>query len=234
MKKKILAMCLMLFAPLAAIAMTGQEILSQSGVKGGLVVCVGKVDPGFLMGLHVNDWYLVHGLIGGSEDRIASRDKIKEIREAIQTKGLYGKVTVNEWDKKRLPYVDNLVNLIVVSAKSKVPNEEIMRVLAPLGVAYINGKKIVKPWPKEMDQWPHYLNKADNNAVSGDLLAGPPKHMKWVADPVWARHHDKLASISSVVTSKGRMFYVVDHGPAHSPGAEARERAVPGTRVPRP
>ena len=38
------------------------NIIKASGVKGGLVVCIGADDPEFVAGLHVNDRYLVHAL----------------------------------------------------------------------------------------------------------------------------------------------------------------------------
>ena len=45
-----------------------------------------------------------------------------------------------------------------------------MRVLSPLGVAYAGGKRIAKPWPKEIDEWTHFLHGADNNAVATSHL----------------------------------------------------------------
>lgn len=41
---------------------TAQEILDATGVKGGLVVCIGCDDPGLLIGLRANDSYVVQGL----------------------------------------------------------------------------------------------------------------------------------------------------------------------------
>jgi outer membrane protein assembly factor BamB len=116
----------------------------------------------------------------------------------------------------RLPYVDNLVNLLVAESSGNVPEDEVMRVLVPNGVALIGGKKIVKPWPKEMDDWTHYLHDPGNNAVSHDTVVGPPQHLQWVVEPKWARSHDHLATISAVVTAKGRIFYVVDEAPTAS------------------
>ena len=44
-------------------------------------------------------------------------------------------------DGERLPYTDNLVNLIVADNLGKLSMSEVMRVLAPNGVALIGGKK---------------------------------------------------------------------------------------------
>jgi outer membrane protein assembly factor BamB len=38
--------------------------------------------------------------------------------------------------------------------------------------------------------------------------------MKWLADPRWSRNHHKLCSISSVVTARGRLFYIMDQASA--------------------
>ncbi|MCK4284121.1 MAG: PQQ-binding-like beta-propeller repeat protein, partial [Candidatus Brocadiae bacterium] len=103
----------------------------------------------------------------------------------------------------------------------KIPMEEIMRVLAPLGVAYVkqDGQwaKIVKPWPKEMDEWQQHFHDADNNAVARDRLVGPPRRYQWVAEPQWMRSHMSMPSISSLVSSKGRLFTVEDLGSAEHP-----------------
>ncbi|MHC4251437.1 MAG: outer membrane protein assembly factor BamB family protein, partial [Planctomycetota bacterium] len=82
--------------------------------------------------------------------------------------------------------------------------------------------KVVKPVPEHLDEWTHYLRDASNNATGQDPTVGPPRSMQWMATPVWSRHHDKLASISSVVTTKGRVFYIVDRGPTHTPNYKAQ------------
>jgi predicted RNA methylase len=83
-----------------------QRILDAGGVKGGLVVHLGCGDGTLTAALHAGDSYLVHGL---DTDPAA----VAKARETIAVKGLYGKVSVDVFDGKRLPYVDNLVNLVV-------------------------------------------------------------------------------------------------------------------------
>jgi len=196
------------------LAQQASDILTSSGIKGGLVVCVGCDDPAFLMELRANDSYLVQGLD-------ADAAKVAKARAAIQAKGLYGKVTADVFDGKTLPYIDKVVNLLVVQG-GQVPDSELRRVLAPRGMAIAGRRKILKDWPGGIDEWTHYLRAADNNAVADDSLVGPPKHLKWLSDPKWSRHHDKLASISTVVTAKGRLFYIVDEGPVYEPNFPAR------------
>ena len=183
-----------------------EQILAATGVKGGLVVHIGCGDGKLTAALRVNDSFAVHGL---DADVAASR-------EYIQSLGLYGPVSVAQWTGTRLPYVDNLVNLIVADSLSKVSMAEVMRVLAPNGVAWIGGTKTVKPRPKTIDEWTHFLHGPDNNAVAMDTVVDIPRSIQWVAEPRWGRSHEELASMSAAVTANGRIFYIVDEAPLAS------------------
>ncbi len=215
---------MMLLAPLCA---AGAEldshqapaVVRESGVKGGLVVHLDCGDGRFTASLRIGDSYLVHGL-----DTDAGQ--VAEAREHIRSLGLYGKVSVDTFDGKRLPYVDNLVNLLVADELGDVTMEEVIRVLAPLGVAWIGNEKIVKPWPNEIDEWTHFLHGADNNAVARDTVVGPPKRYQWISGPRWARGHDHLSSLSAMVSSKGRLFCIIDEAPAASVAFDAQWRLV--------
>ena len=81
------------------------DIISTSGVKGGLVVHLGCGDGKFTARLRAGDGYLVHGL-----DTDAAN--VEKAREHIRSLGLYGRVSVANWSGGRLPYAENLVNLL--------------------------------------------------------------------------------------------------------------------------
>lgn len=181
-------------------------ILSAAGVQGGLVVHLGCGNGKLTAALHANDSFLVHGL---DEDVTAARQTIRAL-------GLHGPVSVQKWADNRLPYVDNLVNLVVADDLAKLPASEVLRVLVPGGVALIGGKKTVKPWPKKIDEWTHYLHAPDNNAVARDSVVDIPRSIQWVAEPRWGRSHEELASMSAAVTAQGRIFYIVDEAPLAS------------------
>ncbi|MCK5088893.1 MAG: class I SAM-dependent methyltransferase, partial [Hyphomicrobiaceae bacterium] len=142
-----------------AIAESGKEIIDASGVKGGLIVHLGCGDGRLTAGLRINDRYLVHGLDGHAEN-------IRNARKHILQLGLYGVITVDRWMAAALPYIDNLVNLLVVGDDIDVPREEIMRVLAPEGVVAVqkDGRwtTATKPRPEATDEWTHYLHGPDN------------------------------------------------------------------------
>ena len=90
--------------------------------------------------------------------------------------------------------------------------------LAPGGVAVTHDARITlrKRWPKEIDEWTHYLHGPDNNAVAHDSLAGALFYAQWVGGPKWARHHNHLSSTMPMVSSGGRLFIIVDEGPTAS------------------
>ena len=97
-------------------------------------------------------------------------------------------------------------------------DKEVMRVLAPNGVAYVKSgagwTKTVKPRPDEIDEWTHWLHGADGNAVADDRVVGPPRRAQWVADPRWQRHHEATPSVSAMVSSGSRLFAVINEAPA--------------------
>jgi len=183
-----------------------ERILDETGVKGGLVVHLGCGDGKLTAALRANGSYLVHGL---DEDA----RNIRKAREYISSQGLYGEVSVEQWSGKVLPYNDNVVNLLIAEDLRDVPMDEVMRVLCPNGVAYINGKETTKPRPSDIDEWTHFLHDADGNAVAKDARIATPKHLQWEAEPKRTRDHDALASISAMTSSNGRIFYILDEGP---------------------
>ena len=195
--------CVLLAITSIASADSGQDLLDRCNIKGGLVVHLGCGDGTLTASLGMNNRFLVQGLD-------ISTSNVNRARKQIQSLDRYGRVSVNTFDGIHLPYVDNLVNLIIVDDSANVSLDEMMRVLAPLGTVYIDGRKIVKPWPSEIDEWTHFLHGPDNNAVAADLIVGPPRHMQWLADPLWIRHHGMLASVQAPVSAGGRLFFIMD------------------------
>jgi outer membrane protein assembly factor BamB len=187
--------------------------MEATGVQGGLVVQLGCGDGRLLAPLHANDSYLVHGLDADAKN-------VEAARKRIQSLDLYGKVSVDQWTGKRLPYIDNLANLVVSDELGDIPMDEVMRVLAPGGVAYVKTggtwEKAVKPRPVEMDEWTHYLHDPTGNAVAHDSLIEPPAHYQWVGGERYARQHDHMSSVSAVVSAAGRVFYIFDEAPRAS------------------
>ncbi len=182
-----------------------RHILHAAGVNGGLVVHIGCGDGKLTAALRASNRYLVQGLDPDPANVPSARDH-------IQSLGIYGPVSIKVLRGSRLPYAENLVNLVVAESLGAIPKAEVMRVLAPGGVAWIAGKKMVKPRPADIDEWTHFLHDPSNNAVSSDTAVGPPRRFQWIAEPRRARHHENQASISAVVSAGGRIFAIQDEG----------------------
>jgi outer membrane protein assembly factor BamB len=188
----------------AAEEMSGRRILAESDFHGGLIVQVGCRDAALLVSLAEKPNVLVHGLV-------RDRDRLPEMRSQIRDAGLYGRISAVSWDGPSLPYADGMVNLLLMTDEQEgLEPEEIDRVLAPLGVAWIGREGILanhrKAWPDDVDQWSHSRYDATGNAVSKDQRVGPPRHLRWEAAPRWNRG----VKTSGLVTTKGRLFYVLD------------------------
>ncbi len=206
--------------------------VTESTMQGGLMVVLGCDDPRAVVRLEPNPRFLIHVL-----DR--DRTTVVEARHTLLTTGRYGQISVASYNGTNLPYADHLVSLLVVCSRQSVPLAEMLRVLAPGGVAMVkrsDGELInrlkqaelaavpsgdswaafTKPWPKTLDQWSHFLHGPDNNAVCHDRQVGIPRSIQWVAEPRWARTHEGMASISTAVTADGRLYYIVDEAPLAS------------------
>ena len=235
---------------------TGQEdpeplemaarIVRSSRAPGGICSVLGRTDADLAMSLAKQGSFQVHCLY-------RQRELCDAMRKTIRSGGQYGTVSADVLETQGLPYTDNLINIVVIDSyptlrDSGVPPEEVLRVLAPLGTAYLGTSSastqsriwvkeltatlrtlgiddatiderggtwvcVKKPWPADIDDWPHYLHGADGNPVAQDRVVGPPKRYQWVCGPKYQRSHETDSSISTVVTSRGRLFFFVDEAP---------------------
>jgi outer membrane protein assembly factor BamB len=185
------------------------KLLQEVGNERGIIVQLGCGDGQRCLDLHADGRYAVQSL-----DR--DEKKVAAARKRIQSQGCYGPVSVRLLDGERLPYLDNLINLAVVDDPLGVTEQEIMRVVRPLGVAMIRDgdtyRKVTKPWPEDIDPWTHFLHSATGNAVSQDKRVGPPRRLQWSADTLWGRSHETNNSFAALVTDHGRMFFIFDQG----------------------
>ncbi len=194
-----------------------KQILDAADINGGLIVHLGCGDGRLTGALHSGENCLVHGLD-------TSIENIEKAREHLQSLNLYGPVSIDGYDGKRLPYADNLVNLVVAEDIGRLPLAEVMRVLVPDGTAYMKSDgrwiKKIKPRPEDIDEWSHWLHGPDNNAVSKDKRVGFSRSLQWQMPPNWTRHHNLPAGFNSMVTGGGKIYYMVDSAPnaVYGPG----------------
>src|SRR5438270_117269 len=82
----------------------------------------------------------------------------------------------------------------------------------PLGTLWINRggawQSIVKPWPKEFDEWTHARHGADGNMVSQDTAVQAPTGLRWIAGPVQDPAGRKWYYDHVLISSAGRNFYI--------------------------
>jgi len=179
----------------------------KNRIAGGLIVHLDCGRGNQTPSLRVNDSFIVHGVD-------CDTDKIEIARASISRKGLYGPVSVSRYDGRRLPYSDNLVNVLVSTGQSRLPKTEAARVLVPGGILFADGKiDYVKPIPDDTDEWTHYLHDTDNNAVSADAQVAPLKHLRWDGGPRWSRSHEIEMSMTALVSASGKLIYFIDDGP---------------------
>ena len=190
--------------------LVGSANAGVTELGGGIAVQLGCGDGKALVKLASDGNCLVHGL-----DKDAGT--VAKAREYLRSKKLYGDVSVAVYDGKTLPYGDNVVNLITGDSLGGISKQEALRVLVPGGAMVIDGKKTVKPWPKNIDDWPQYLNKADNNAVAMDSVVGPPRRLQWMDKPIWARSHMAISTTIALVSGNGRLFSIEDTAPTANP-----------------
>jgi outer membrane protein assembly factor BamB len=251
-RRCLLGIAVTAFALLVTPASAEDQFLATSVVRStrintGLCVLLGFEDTALATGLPREGSFLVHCLYSDGE-------LVEEARKAIRSRGVYGKVSADQGSLRRLPYAENLVNLIVADnfaalMKEGRTAEELLRVLCPNGVAYLRDRaasedteqawlpelraqaiaagspepeivrdagtwvKIVKPRPANLDDWTHSVHGPDGNAVAADEVVGPPRHLQWVEKPLWQRHHDTVPSVTAMVSSGGRLFYIHDEAP---------------------
>jgi len=238
----LLSLLLAPHAPGSLYAATSEQILKASGFRGGLIVHIGCGEGRLTAELRENNAALVHGLDTNPTNVATARENVLQenlhgpvsfavfdgtslpyvdgIANLVVVSGVRCQVSAPELGRALAPGGVAMVHgswLMADGKRKELPGLEALTINHQPSTIAGTWYAYRKPVPADMDDWTHYLRSADNNAVSLDKLAGPPRGLRWMASPVWARHHDKLASISSVVTSGGRLFYIVDRGPAHTP-----------------
>jgi outer membrane protein assembly factor BamB/SAM-dependent methyltransferase len=188
------------------------ELLARSGAPAGVVVHVGCGNgEGSVSLTKQNDTYVVQGLDAHGESLDSARHRARML-------GLAGRLSFKHWEGGRLPYADSLVNVLFWQKPDEDADmEEILRVLAPDGTAYIQQgaewRNVTKPWPDEIDEWSHFRYDAGNTGASKDTRVGPPNHIQWEAGPRFMRSHEIETGLSSMVSTKGRVYYILDEGP---------------------
>ncbi len=214
MKTSLSHLRLIILALVLAVALragTPENIPIWAAARGGLVVQVGMEGP--FTAERIAATMKKRAMLIQVLDTDAAN--VHALRAELVVLGIHGAATVRAFDAKTLPYIDNTVNMLVLADAAGLADQEILRVLAPRGEAIFvrDSRRLAKPVPASSDEWTHFLRAPDNNAVSHDRAVGFPRRIQWIAGPTYSRHHDKMASLSAMVTANGRLFSIEDLGP---------------------
>lgn len=187
-----------------------KQVFEQSHTTGGLVVQVGAGDGSLAEAIAATrPSLIVHALD-------ADAGVVTKVREAFRTHAAAARLSAELWRRNDLPYAENLVNLLLLDAGSSVSQEEVMRVLAPGGTVLRkkDGQWVgeTKPHAPKTVEWTHYQYDAANNPVGEDKSCGLPRRFQWSGTPLWSTAHESMASLSAMVSSNGRVFYIMDEG----------------------
>ncbi len=186
---------------------TVSEVTQRASLRGGLVVILGSDNHQFAEQLVDSGRCLVHLLL-------ADDAQVEAARARHVQAGRYGVVTVEQWNADRLPYLDRLVNAIIVGTECPIPDAEIRRVLAPGGACYRaqdEGFSVeVKPVPGSIDEWTHPWHGPDGALVTEDREVGVPTGLQWITGPLFAMA-DRKSSTQCLVSAGGRNFYVTQN-----------------------
>ncbi len=211
----------LLLCEFASSSELAQLALREAGRKKGICVVLGETDGKLTAAIAAGSEFYVQGCAIRSGG-------VPAARKALVAAGVVARSSIIAREDKGLPYADNLLNLLVAEnlAGSGVGVDEVLRVLAPGGVAVLGGadgsttafKKVgakntrtdgkylvfTKPLDPNMGQWTHIKGGADQSYTSNDRLVGPWKEVRWIASPRWGALY---MSYSGLVSAGGRIYY---------------------------
>jgi len=223
----VLALVLLGPAARGGLAQQADRALEATGVQAGLAVHVGTTDGKLELALARSGRMLVQGVA-------LSDTYCTAARRTITAGGLYGLASVLQSDSATtLPYAPNLVNLLIADLDAlagKAPGrDEILRVLAPNGSAYLKSggwwTVTRKARPPGMDDWTHYDHGAGGNPVSADTLVAPVTALRWYAGPTVSRAGSEKEP--GLRIAAGRIIYAVkDYGIKDRQSPRARNHLV--------
>jgi outer membrane protein assembly factor BamB len=127
-----------------------------------------------------------------------SRDRAARIRSAIAKAGLLAKRVAVDHGKGLIELADNTADL-VISERGAKKNQELLRVLRPLGVALVGGRKLVKPVPAGADDWSHPYHGPDNNPNSDDQLVRGDFRTQFIGYPMFSPMPQQTVSAGGVL-----------------------------------
>lgn len=198
-----------------------QDVLTQIGISRGICSVPACGDGSRALEMARRTQFLVHAF-----DRDWAH--VKELAaKAVEQRFWDGRLVVERLTTDRLPYADNLVDLIVLDDPHGVVTEEIRRVLRPRGWVLLKSdpetratlqqlgfqiRSVGNTWTLARkpplagtDDWSHWAHGPDNNPVSKDSVIRAPYMTQWFGKPYF--HAMPVITTASA----GRVFVATGH-----------------------
>jgi outer membrane protein assembly factor BamB len=180
------ALCITTMAGMTSAELpSADDVRRSTGIEAGLAIILGDTDGTLEADLAADGHMLVQTL---TTDAAA----FKKAREHLFAQGVYGLTSVDLADDlTRLPYYENLVNLLVADldalGESGPGKGEIARILAMGGKAYLrtggDWKSHTKPMPDNVAEHTHaWADSAKSNYTPDDQV-GPQNALRFVGRP---------------------------------------------------
>ncbi|MCT4586943.1 MAG: PQQ-binding-like beta-propeller repeat protein [Carboxylicivirga sp.] len=160
---------------------------------------------------------------------------VKDIRKEWQTKAVYSrKLNAQEVENlEKVPVSSHLANLVWVEDASLTVADEVIRLVAPRGMAFVakadkqwlkaandlwqvdleekpNGLLLIKHPFETEGEWTHQYGRADNSAFGGESLWGSTRaedfEIQWMGRPGPRFQTDRNGRKPSPLAVNGRMF----------------------------
>jgi outer membrane protein assembly factor BamB len=180
-----------------------QDVIARVGARRGICVVLEKVaEPHreLLSGLaRDTEWIFLF--------QASSKEAVQDAYQFAHERKLLGtRVFIEPGATESIHLADNLADLLIApSDPPATPVDEILRVLRPGGVAYLDQQEITKPIPAGTDSWSHPYHSPDNNPQSTDQLARAPYLTQFLAGPMFS----PMPEVT--VAAGGRIFRACGH-----------------------
>lgn len=138
----------------------------------------------------------------------ADSDQVAFVRSAADKADLLGtRIFIATGPLDSVHLADNVADEVFVaaSAHDQVNDDELLRAMRPLGLAFIGERRLVKPIPDGIDEWSHPYHGADNNPQSNDELVRGDFRTQFIAGPKFSPMPEQT------VIAGGRMYKAMGH-----------------------
>ncbi len=187
--------------PLFSATKQKEPILSRIGVTRGICCILGDAKCELALELARSSELLIYVQLPRAKDA-------EKAARAVDDAGLYGtRIFVEKGPLTKLHLANNMADAVVAvgSARRRVPQAEVLRVLRPQGKALLGRKVLTKPFPEGADDWSHPYHGPDNNPQSQDRVILAPYLTQFLAQP----RYGPVPQVA--VASAGRVFKAFGH-----------------------